>query len=184
MITEPPGESDRAGYGSAMTVDSQPDDGHGEVERVAELIGKARIAWLTTVHTDGTLQSRPMAILDRPFDGDLYFFTSDASTKAGQLEADEQVNVAFQTGRNYVSISGGAALVHDRAMIEELWNVQAEAWFDDGKDDPAVALLKVHAESAEYWELDTPRPLALVKYARAVATGRPPDVGHSTEVDL
>ena len=161
-----------------------PSGADDDVARVAELIDNARIVWLTTVDTGGALQSRPLAMLDRPFDGDLYFFTADSSTKSGQLAADEQVNVAFQTGRSYVSLCGRGSLVRDRQLIDELWNVQAEAWFDDGKDDPAVALLRVHADSAEYWELDTPRPLALVRYARAVATGRPPEVGHSTEVEL
>jgi general stress protein 26 len=40
---------------------------------------------------------------------------------------------------------------HDRAVTDERWNSGAEAWFEGGKDDSNVALLQVHAESAEYW---------------------------------
>lgn len=156
---------------------------NAEFEQVGKLISKARFAFVTT-HADGRLLSRPLAILEREFDGDLYFFTADPSPKTEQVVADSQVNVSLQSGDNYLSIAGTASVTRDATLIDELWNPYAEAWFEQGRDDPAVALLKVHADSAEYWTVDSPNPIALIKYVKAMITGEKPDVATNTSVDL
>ncbi|HEU5483489.1 MAG TPA: pyridoxamine 5'-phosphate oxidase family protein [Microlunatus sp.] len=155
-----------------------------EFERVGELISKARFAFVTTSSTDGRLLSRPLAVLDREFDGDLYFFTMEPSAKTDQVAADSQVNVSLQSGDDYLSIAGTASVTRDPALIDELWNPYAEAWFEQGRQDPAVALLKVHADSAEYWTMDSPKPINLIKYAKAIITHEQPDVATNKSVDL
>ncbi len=84
--------------------------------------------------------SRPLALLERVFDGDLWFFTEDPSPKTEQIRANDQVNVAVQAGNDFVSLAGTATVSKDRTMIEGLWNRHAEAWFENGIDDPKVAL--------------------------------------------
>ncbi len=59
-----------------------------EFEQVGELIAKARFAFVTTSGPDGRLLSRPLAVLKRDFDGDLYFFTMAPSAKTDQVAAD------------------------------------------------------------------------------------------------
>jgi general stress protein 26 len=39
----------------------------------------------------------------------------------------------------------------DRAVVDRLWNRYVAAWFEGGKDDPKLALLRLDAESAEVW---------------------------------
>lgn len=159
-------------------------DTHEEVTVVADLIKDARIALVTTVASDGKLVSRPLAVLDRAFDGSLFFFTQDPSNKTSQVQANDHVNVALQVSDGYLSIAGTATVVHDQAQIDELWNVHAEAWFENGKDDDTVALLRVDADSAEYWTNDSPKVVSMFKYAKAVATGTRPDVGDNATVEL
>ena len=36
-------------------------------------------------------------------------------------------------------------------MIDRLWNRFVAAWFEGGKDDPKLALLRLDAERAEIW---------------------------------
>ena len=155
-----------------------------DFERVGELVAKARFAFVTTSATDGRLLSRPLAIQEREFDGDLYFFTMAPSAKTEQVAADSHVNVSLQSGDDYLSIAGTASVTRDQAMIDELWNAHAAAWFEQGREDPSVALLKVHAESAEYWTMDSPKPVALLKYAKAIITGEQPDVATNRSVEL
>ena len=155
-----------------------------EFERIGELISKANVAFVTTSESDGRLLSRPLAVLDRTFDGDLYFFTVDPSPKTGQVAEDSHVNVSLQADDSYLSIAGTASVTHDQKLIDELWNPHAEAWFEKGREDPGVALLKVHADSAEYWTLDSPKPVALLKYAKAIVSGDQPDVASNKSVDL
>lgn len=157
-----------------------PDD----VETIARLVEKASIALVTTVAPDGSLVSRPLAVQQREFDGDLWFFTEDPSPKTDQVRAHDQVNVALQAGHGWLSISGRASVSKDPAMIDELWSTGAEAWFEQGREDPAVALLRVEAQTAEYWTSKAPMVVTLAKYAKAAVAGGRPDVGVSKVVEL
>lgn len=153
-------------------------------QAVAEVIEKAHIAMVTTVDEEGSLVSRPLALQDRDFDGELYFFIPDPSDKADQVRENPAVNVAIESHGNYLSIAGSGSITKDQALIEEFWNAQAAAWFEGGRDDPAVALFAVHAESAELQSTDSPRALAMVKYAKAMIGKDQPDVGDTTRVEL
>jgi general stress protein 26 len=155
-----------------------------DVTTIAKLVKASRIALLTTVNSDGQLVSRPLATQEVEFDGDLWFFTQDPSDKVSEIRAHGQVNAAFESGKGYLSVAGTATIVHDRAKIDELWNTSVQGWFPDGKDDPTVALIKVHADSAEYWTTDDPKPLVLLKVAKAAVTGGQPDIGENKTVSL
>jgi general stress protein 26 len=155
-----------------------------EIGRLGALIAKARVGIITTASRDGQLVSRPMAMQTRDFDGDLWFFTEDPSHKTEEVRINPQVNVALDSGNGWVSLAGEAEVVKDAAKIDELWDTGAEAWFQNGRDDPKVALLKVVVHTAEYWATDDPKPLVLLKYAKAAVTGGRPNIGESRTVDL
>ncbi|WP_165069988.1 pyridoxamine 5'-phosphate oxidase family protein [Marisediminicola senii] len=154
-----------------------------ELETVAKIIADAKIALLTTVTAEGQLVSRPLAVQGDSFDGDLWFLTQDPSDKTTEIAGNDQVNVAFESSKGYLSIAGTASVVHDDAMIDALWTTQAEAWFPDGRND-TVALIKVHAETAEYWASNEPKPVVLFKVAKAAVTGGTPDIGENRTVVL
>jgi len=153
-------------------------------EKVEKLLKDAKIAIVTTVGEEGILVSRPLALLARPFDGQLMFFTPDPSPKTGQVRANNHVNVAVQVDDGWLSIAGTARISRDPKTIDELWNKEAEAWFEQGKDDPNVALLCVDADTAEYWVSNTPKIVAAVKYAKAMVTGGTPDIGENATIQL
>ncbi len=154
-----------------------------QLATVAALVKAAKFATLTTVTADGRLVSRPLAVQDVEFEGDLWFFTQDPTHKTEEIAANPQVNAALQSGKGYLSISGTASIVHDEAKIDELWNSSAEAWFPEGRDD-SIALVKVHAETAEYWSTDDPKPVVLFKVVKAAVTGGQPDIGENDTVQL
>ena len=155
-----------------------------EVARLAELLKKFRIAMLTTVAADGALTSRPMAVQEAEFDGDLWFFAQRDSDQVRQLRADPRIGVSLSSNDTWVSVSGTAELLDDRAKARELWNSAVEAWFPNGPDDPDVLLLKVHAEQAEYWDSPGSRVTTLLSYAKSRLTGSRPDVGENVRVEL
>jgi general stress protein 26 len=155
-----------------------------DMKTIAGLVKSAKIALVTTITETGHLHSRPLAAQDIDFDGDLWFFSQDPSSKVDDIRRNNQVNAAFESGKGYLSVAGTASIVHDRAKIDELWTPAAEAWFPDGKDDPTVALIKVSAESAEYWASNEPGVVTAFKIAKAVVTHSQPDVGENKAVDL
>jgi general stress protein 26 len=155
-----------------------------ELKTLDKLIRASRVALLTTVTGSGELHSRPLAVQDTEFTGDLWFFTQDPSPKTADVRDNPHVNVSLESGKGFVSIAGTASIVRDSAKIDELWNTRAEAWFPEGRQDPTVALLKVDATSAEYWATDEPKAITLFKVAKAAVTGGQPDVGESRTVEL
>ncbi|MEV5967119.1 pyridoxamine 5'-phosphate oxidase family protein [Kribbella sp. NPDC051952] len=145
------------------------------VQHVAELVERAKISMLTTMTSTGKHVSRPMAVQDVEFDGDLWFFAYEDSDKATQLRANPQVNVSFSNDKSseWTSVSGTAEIVHDQAKAEELWSAPLKTWFPEGLDTPGLTLIKVHADSAEYWESSSSKVVQLIGAARAAISGDP-----------
>jgi general stress protein 26 len=155
-----------------------------EIETVAKLISASRIALLTTTNSDGQLVSRPLAVQEAEFDGTLWFFSQDPSDKTEEIKASEQVNVSLESGKGYLSIAGAASVVRDEAKIEELWSKRVEAWFPEGREDPTISLIRVDAATAEYWAVNEPKAVVMLKVAKAAVTGGQPDVGDNRTIDL
>jgi general stress protein 26 len=176
----------RAKKGSAMKNAASQNDHNEDVKKLGELIEDIQFAMFTTVDTDGTLHSRPMATQQVEFDGDLWFFTGLDAAKVQQVNRKHQVNVSFANpdDQRYVSISGWAELVRDHQKMEELWNPLYKAWFPDGLDDPNLALLKVHVMKAEYWDSPNSKVVQLVGFAKALVTGQPYQGGENEKIRL
>ena len=155
-----------------------------EIETVAKLISASRIALLTTTNSEGQLVSRPLAVQEAEFDGTLWFFSQDPSDKTEEIKASEQVNVSLESGKGYLSIAGAASVVRDEAKIEELWSKRVEAWFPEGREDPTISLIRVDAATAEYWAVNEPKAVVMLKVAKAAVTGGPPYVGDNRTIDL
>ena len=122
-------------------------------EQLAKLIEKFHTAMMVTMDADGKHISRPMSPLGDEFNGTLWFSADRNSNVVCEINAQPHVNIAFmdESNSNYVSATGTATQVDDKAKIEELWNPIMKAWFD-GKDDPKLTLIKVDVSSAEYWD--------------------------------
>jgi general stress protein 26 len=155
---------------------------HG-VEKVRELVADEKIAMLTTVGADGSLQSRPMSLQEVEFDGDLWFFAEADGGPAKSIAANQNVNVTTGSGGSWVSIAGRGSVVADVAKKKELWNSGAEAWLPQGPEDASVVLIKVDGDSAEYW--DTPGAVSTaISFVKAKATGERAHVGENEKVEL
>lgn len=155
------------------------------IRKLNDLIGDIEVAMLTTID-GGSLRSRPMQTQDFEFDGDLWFFTSSKTHKAEEIEKDNRVNVSYAApgSNSYVSISGTAEIVRDRAKIDEYWNDILKAWFPEGKDSPDLVLLKVTVEQAEYWDSPSSTIVQLAGFVKAMVTGERADGGENRKIDL
>lgn len=100
--------------------------------------------------------ARPMtAQLEEEGRGPLWFFTSRETDLVARLQAGtgERAFATFVSKDHeiFASIHGTLAVDSDRAMVDKLWNRWIAAWFEGGKDDPKLALLRFDAERAEIW---------------------------------
>ena len=155
-----------------------------KIEKLRELIKDIDIAMLTTVDEDGSLRSRPMGTQEAEFDGDLWFFTSLTTGTAIEIQLDKRVNVSYASGHDrFVSVSGTAMLVNDRAKMQQLWSPIYKAYFPGGLDDLNLRLIKVDVHKAEYW--DTPGGLiaTVIGFAKGLV-GQDPDTGENEKLQL
>jgi len=143
------------------------------VAKVAELIKDINIAMLTTEAEDGLLHSRPMATQKTEFDGTLWFFTGLSTGRVSEIDWNPEVNLSYAqaSDNRYVSVSGTAEIVHDRAKMAELWSDIYKAWFPQGLDDPDVCLLRIEVTFAEYWDVPSGKMVQVFGFLKALATG-------------
>jgi PPOX class probable F420-dependent enzyme len=158
-------------------------DDKTDIEKLRDLIKGIRVAMLTTVDEDGSLRSRPMATQKDDFEGELWFFTGADTAKTGEIARDQRVNLSYADpdDERYVSLSGTAELVRDRAKAKELWNPFLKAWFPQGVDDPNLVLLRVSVDKAEYWDSPSSKMVQLAGFLKAMATGKRYDGGGENE---
>jgi general stress protein 26 len=160
---------------------------HEGAAKLYELVKDVRICMMTTIEPDGSLHSRPMWNQEADEAGDLWFFTRISSPKVTEISRDGQVSLGYANPdkNDYVSISGRAEIVRDRAKIEEKWSAPMKAWFPAGKDDPQIALIRVHPEKGEYWDSPSSTIVHIYGYAKAALTGSSPtELSEQKKVNL
>jgi general stress protein 26 len=154
-----------------------------DVTRVWDLMEKISIAMLTT-WTGEKLRARPMDARVRRKENAIYCLTDARHCKDEEIAKYPKVLFAFaDTGSmKYVSLAGHASISNDRAKIKELWEPTAKAFWDS-PDNPAIRLLTLTPESAEFW--DSPgKMIAFARMAFAAATGAKPDIGENRKVAM
>jgi general stress protein 26 len=97
--------------------------------------------------------SRPMTAQFEDDQGPIWFFTGRDNALVKNLGNSKPAMAAFTSKGHdlFASITGTLRVDNDRAVIDRLWNKWIEAWFEGGKDDPNLVLLRLDADQAEVW---------------------------------
>ena len=104
--------------------------------------------------------ARPMTaqLDDESQDGDSYhgpiwFFTSTDNHLYQQITAGSRAMAHFTSKGHdvWATVHGGLSQSRDPAVIDRLWNRFVAAWYEGGKDDPKLALIRLDPEKAEIW---------------------------------
>lgn len=98
---------------------------------------------------------RPMtAVLDSDRDsGPIWFFTStDSAIVQGMALSEDAIFTFASKGHDvFAAVHGALSRSVDRTVIDRLWNPAIAAWYQGGKDDPHLALLRLDLAAAEIW---------------------------------
>lgn len=130
------------------------------LEQISEKMRDIDIAVLTTRTADGALAGRPMSNnRDVEYDGDSYFFTLQDTGTVKDVRGDPNVSLSYAAKSGmlhmkpfYITVSGTAELIQDKAAFEEHWNKDLDRWFEQGVDTPGLTLVKVSAARLHYWD--------------------------------
>ncbi len=98
--------------------------------------------------------ARPMTAQAEDDRAPIWFFTSADQGIVEKLAGGSGRAIATfaDKGHNLFATIAGTLTEHtDRAVIDRLWNPFIAAWYEGGKDDPKIRLLRLDAETAEVW---------------------------------
>ncbi|KRG71614.1 pyridoxamine 5'-phosphate oxidase family protein [Pseudoxanthomonas dokdonensis] len=96
---------------------------------------------------------RPMTAQFEDDRSPIWFFTSRDNALVQKLGAGKAAVAAFSSKGHdlFATVEGQLLMDNDRATIDRLWNPFIAAWFEGGKDDPNLALLRLDARHGEVW---------------------------------
>lgn len=156
------------------------------LKKLKELSEKARICMFCTDLTSIPITVRPMSLQETDMDGNLWFISSDASNKNFQIAEDNRVQLLFMNNSNsqYLSVFGQAFIYKDRATIEDKWSNLANAWFEEGKEDPNVSIIRVAPQDTYYWDTKAGKLVSLISFAAAAVSGTKTDNSDGVEGKL
>ena len=163
-------------------------DLHNEeaIKKIKELVADITTCMFCTKVTDFPFKTRPMASLDVDDDGNIWFISNMNSNKNDEIRTDDHVQLIYAKGGNshFLSIYGEAEVLKDQNKIDELWNGYAKAWFQEGKKDPDISLIKVIPTEAYYWDTVHGKMVSLLKIAASVISGKTMDDGVEGKLTL
>lgn len=128
----------------------------------------------------------PMSHHTDPDGAALWFITAAGTDLTDALSGGPQKAVhavSSQGGKLYARIEGQLELSNDEAKLDEVWNAIASSWFENGKRDDDVRLLKLTLQSAEVWTTEGGVAF-FYQIAKSKLTGSKPDMGDHFEVDF
>lgn len=99
--------------------------------------------------------AQPMtAMIEGDEGGPIWFFTARDNGLLSALGGGIAAANAQLVGKGhevFASIAGTLREQTDRAVVERLWNPFIAAWYEGGKDDPKLALLRLDPAHAQVW---------------------------------
>jgi general stress protein 26 len=98
--------------------------------------------------------TRPMTAMVEGESGPIWFFTAHDTSIVEALREGTRAVAAFSAKNHslFAAVHGDLRIDNDRAVIDRLWNPFIAAWYEKGKDDPTLTLLRFDPDDAQIWE--------------------------------
>ncbi|MBN8784414.1 MAG: hypothetical protein ABS85_12320 [Sphingobacteriales bacterium SCN 48-20] len=156
-------------------------------EKLKDLVDKIDVGILCTYPTDQPyVHAVPMSRQEVDEEGNIWYLFSSESDTFKHLQENNKVSILFSQVSDYsfLSLNGVATVSQDKARIEKYWNKFVEAWFEKGKEDPRIRVMKVQVDDAHYWDNKTSKLVTLLKVAASAVTGKKLDIGREGELNV
>ena len=99
--------------------------------------------------------ARPMTAQFEEDRSPIWFFSARDSTIVENIAGGGGRAIATFASRDheiFATLHGSLRIDNDRSVIDRLWNKYVAAWYEGGKDDPKLRLIRFDAERAQIWE--------------------------------
>ena len=153
-------------------------EGSSAQKKLKELAEKAETCFFcSNIKTGLPFSTRPMSAQSVDDQGNIWFLSLKDSIKNEELHHDPFVQLLFQENAHsgFLNVYGIAEIIDDRQKIEELWKPLFEVWFEKGRDDPSITLIKVSPTQGYYWDTKHGAAVAFFKMAVSLVSGKAAD---------
>lgn len=157
------------------------------VDKIKELVDQIDVGMLGTYPSDNLyVHAVPMSRQEVDDEGNIWFLFSSESDTFQHLQDEKSVTLLFSDVSNYsfVNINGDAEVSKDPKKIEKCWNKMIEGWFEKGKEDPAIRVLKVIPREAHYWDTKSNKLVTFFKVAARAITGKDIEIGRQGNLNV
>ena len=131
---------------------------------------------------------QPMSHFTDSDNGSLWFITSSDTDLFEAVGTGTEAAFTLQSvGNDYhASLKGMLVPFEDGTKLDEYWSFSAAAWFEMGRDDPKVRLLRFVPGEAAVWASEKNSVILGIKLMRAAmsGSGKMPDVSNHHVLDL
>lgn len=124
------------------------------IDKIQAVIKDVKFAMMSTINSKGDLHAWPMTTSETSLGGkEIWFIGDKTSDVVKDIQSNPRVGLSYasQDDKDYVSISGNAELSTDKDKLDELWSPVYNAFFEHGKEDETVQLIKIFPHGAECW---------------------------------
>ncbi|MGP9558309.1 pyridoxamine 5'-phosphate oxidase family protein [Psychrobacter sp. AOP7-A1-24] len=125
-----------------------------QINKIQEVIKDVKFAMMSTVNSKGDLHAWPMTTSEANIGGkEIWFIGDKTSDVVKDIQDNPKVGLSYATQdeKDYVSVSANAELPTDKDKLDELWSPVYNAFFEHGKEDENVQLIKVVPHGVECW---------------------------------
>jgi len=116
----------------------------------------------------------------------IWFYTkrdSELGSAIAKSSANRARICVISTDHDYhACISGTMSEEADRTLIDKFWSPVVAAWFEDGKDDANLILLRFDPAEADIWASSGSAIRFAWEIAKANLTDEEPDVGEKAHI--
>jgi len=125
--------------------------------------------------------TQPMTAFYDESQAPFWFFTANDHDLVRALDTGDRAIAAFASKGHdmFASIRGRLGIDNDPATIDRLWNPVVSQWYEGGKSDPKLALLRLDVDDAKLWKSDLG---GFIRPAINKLLGRKPESGEHEKV--
>lgn len=157
------------------------------IEKLKEMVDKIDVGMLcSNIQGSPHVHAVPMSRQEVDDEGNIWLLFSSESETYDNLQTSKDVSLLYSDIGSYsfLSINGVAGISQDKARIDKYWNKMIEAWFEKGKEDPRIRIMKVAPLEAHYWDNKSNKLVTFLKVATSAVSGAKLDIGREGDLAL
>jgi len=162
-------------------------DNRQAIDKLKLMVDKIDIGMMCTNTVENNkLHAVPMSRQEVDDEGNLWFLFSSESETYRNLQKSNSISVLYSdiSNYNFLSINGIAEISQDKSRIEKYWNKMIAAWFEKGKEDPTLKVLKIIPSEGHYWDNKSNKLVTFLKVAASAISGQQLDIGREGDINV